>query len=190
MEPQNSIYQANHDFESFIYCRSHYRKIGFVPGVKRQVVHCVERTFGIVEKHYCDASTQPDENRVTCNAGLCLATWVHSYPQMVPLFFLCLYLLTVSLNWKRGKKNHYTMITIFHSLEVGNYSVFLTKLINIHKKNPHCTQCPATIMLRWPNMRLHICNIHSDIKDAVMSANAGRISMLAFSPGKASPQNY
>lgn len=91
---------------------------------------------------------------------------------------------------KEGGKNHYTMIKIFHSVEVGNYSVFLTKLINIRKKNPHCTQSPATIMLRWPNMRLHICNIHSDIKDAVMSANAGRISMLAFSPGKASPQNY
>ncbi|KAI5608567.1 A disintegrin and metalloproteinase with thrombospondin motifs 7 [Silurus asotus] len=44
-------------------------------GVKRQVVHCVERTFGIVEEHYCDASTRPDDNRVSCNPGLCLATW-------------------------------------------------------------------------------------------------------------------
>ncbi|XP_053369210.1 A disintegrin and metalloproteinase with thrombospondin motifs 7 [Clarias gariepinus] len=44
-------------------------------GVKRQVVHCVERTFGIVEEHYCDASTRPDDNRVSCNAGLCPATW-------------------------------------------------------------------------------------------------------------------
>ncbi|KAB5558862.1 hypothetical protein PHYPO_G00022090 [Pangasianodon hypophthalmus] len=44
-------------------------------GVKRQVMHCVERTFGIVEEHYCDASTRPDDNRVSCNAGLCPAIW-------------------------------------------------------------------------------------------------------------------
>lgn len=54
-----SIYTAEHLF--------------FVPGVKRQVVHCVERTFGIVEEHYCDTSTRPDDNRVSCNAGICLA---------------------------------------------------------------------------------------------------------------------
>ncbi|TTA54982.1 A disintegrin and metalloproteinase with thrombospondin motifs 7 [Bagarius yarrelli] len=44
-------------------------------GVKRQAVHCVERTFGIVGEHYCDASIRPDDNRVSCNAGLCPATW-------------------------------------------------------------------------------------------------------------------
>ncbi|KAK3562031.1 hypothetical protein QTP86_024784, partial [Hemibagrus guttatus] len=44
-------------------------------GVKRQVMHCVERTFGIVAEHYCDASTRPDDNRVSCNAGLCRAIW-------------------------------------------------------------------------------------------------------------------
>ncbi|KAK2869514.1 hypothetical protein Q7C36_001385 [Tachysurus vachellii] len=44
-------------------------------GVKRQVMHCVERMFGIVAEYYCDPSTRPDDNQVSCNAGLCLATW-------------------------------------------------------------------------------------------------------------------
>uniref|UniRef100_A0A8C1V9R8 ADAM metallopeptidase with thrombospondin type 1 motif 7 n=1 Tax=Cyprinus carpio TaxID=7962 RepID=A0A8C1V9R8_CYPCA len=44
-------------------------------GVQRQVVHCVERTSGIVEEHYCDPSTRPDDKQSNCNKGACPAMW-------------------------------------------------------------------------------------------------------------------
>ncbi|XP_059393037.1 A disintegrin and metalloproteinase with thrombospondin motifs 7-like [Carassius carassius] len=44
-------------------------------GVQRQVVHCVERTSGIVEEHYCDPSTRPDDKQSNCNKGACPAIW-------------------------------------------------------------------------------------------------------------------
>ncbi|XP_067311825.1 A disintegrin and metalloproteinase with thrombospondin motifs 7 [Pseudorasbora parva] len=44
-------------------------------GVQRQVVHCVERTSGIVEEHYCDPSTRPDDKQTSCNKGSCPAIW-------------------------------------------------------------------------------------------------------------------
>ncbi|CAM4532053.1 unnamed protein product [Leuciscus chuanchicus] len=44
-------------------------------GVQRQVVHCVERTSGIVEEHYCDQSSKPDDKQTTCNKGSCPAIW-------------------------------------------------------------------------------------------------------------------
>uniref|UniRef100_A0A8C2HGG6 ADAM metallopeptidase with thrombospondin type 1 motif 7 n=1 Tax=Cyprinus carpio TaxID=7962 RepID=A0A8C2HGG6_CYPCA len=44
-------------------------------GVQRQVVHCVERTSGIVEEHYCDPSTRPDDKQTNCNKGACPAMW-------------------------------------------------------------------------------------------------------------------
>uniref|UniRef100_A0AAR2IS03 A disintegrin-like and metallopeptidase (reprolysin type) with thrombospondin type 1 motif, 7 n=1 Tax=Pygocentrus nattereri TaxID=42514 RepID=A0AAR2IS03_PYGNA len=44
-------------------------------GVKRQIVHCVERTHGIVDEHYCDPATRPDDKRVRCHVGLCPAVW-------------------------------------------------------------------------------------------------------------------
>ncbi|XP_066504179.1 A disintegrin and metalloproteinase with thrombospondin motifs 7 [Hoplias malabaricus] len=44
-------------------------------GVKRQTVHCVEWMSGIVEDHYCDPSTRPDDKRVRCSVGSCPAVW-------------------------------------------------------------------------------------------------------------------
>ncbi|XP_061595470.1 A disintegrin and metalloproteinase with thrombospondin motifs 7 isoform X2 [Cololabis saira] len=44
-------------------------------GVQRQVVHCVEKTTGIVEEHLCDPSTRPEDNRTSCNKDACPATW-------------------------------------------------------------------------------------------------------------------
>uniref|UniRef100_A0A8C9VET0 ADAM metallopeptidase with thrombospondin type 1 motif 7 n=1 Tax=Scleropages formosus TaxID=113540 RepID=A0A8C9VET0_SCLFO len=44
-------------------------------GVQRQIVHCMERTSGIVEEHYCDPATRPDDKRASCNEELCPATW-------------------------------------------------------------------------------------------------------------------
>ncbi|XP_064168208.1 A disintegrin and metalloproteinase with thrombospondin motifs 7 [Anguilla rostrata] len=44
-------------------------------GVKRQIVHCLERTSGIVEEHYCDPATRPDDKRASCNEELCPARW-------------------------------------------------------------------------------------------------------------------
>uniref|UniRef100_A0A9J7X5V0 A disintegrin-like and metallopeptidase (reprolysin type) with thrombospondin type 1 motif, 7 n=1 Tax=Cyprinus carpio carpio TaxID=630221 RepID=A0A9J7X5V0_CYPCA len=44
-------------------------------GVQRQVVHCVERTSGIVEEHYCDPSSRPDDKQTNCNKGACPAMW-------------------------------------------------------------------------------------------------------------------
>ncbi|XP_030621018.1 A disintegrin and metalloproteinase with thrombospondin motifs 7 [Chanos chanos] len=44
-------------------------------GVQRQIVHCVERTTGIVEEHYCDPATRPDDKSASCNENLCPAVW-------------------------------------------------------------------------------------------------------------------
>nr|XP_019955083.1 PREDICTED: A disintegrin and metalloproteinase with thrombospondin motifs 7 [Paralichthys olivaceus] len=44
-------------------------------GVQRQIVHCVEKTTGIVEEQFCDPSTRPDDNRTSCNKDPCPATW-------------------------------------------------------------------------------------------------------------------
>uniref|UniRef100_A0A6Q2XNM5 ADAM metallopeptidase with thrombospondin type 1 motif 7 n=1 Tax=Esox lucius TaxID=8010 RepID=A0A6Q2XNM5_ESOLU len=44
-------------------------------GVQRQIVHCVERTSGIVEDRYCDPTTRPDDKRANCNEELCPAIW-------------------------------------------------------------------------------------------------------------------
>ncbi|XP_055070874.2 A disintegrin and metalloproteinase with thrombospondin motifs 7 [Misgurnus anguillicaudatus] len=44
-------------------------------GVRRQVVHCVERTSGIVEEHYCDPSSRPDDKQSSCNKEPCPAMW-------------------------------------------------------------------------------------------------------------------
>ncbi|KAM9408259.1 A disintegrin and metalloproteinase with thrombospondin motifs 7 [Pholidichthys leucotaenia] len=44
-------------------------------GVQRQIIHCVEKTTGIVEKHFCDPSTRPDDNHTSCNKDPCPAIW-------------------------------------------------------------------------------------------------------------------
>nr|XP_015198836.1 PREDICTED: A disintegrin and metalloproteinase with thrombospondin motifs 7-like [Lepisosteus oculatus] len=44
-------------------------------GVQRQIVHCVERTAGIVEEQYCDPATRPDDKQASCNEELCPARW-------------------------------------------------------------------------------------------------------------------
>ncbi|CAL8243896.1 unnamed protein product [Lota lota] len=44
-------------------------------GVQRQIVHCVERTSGIVEEHLCDAVTRPDDKQTRCQKELCPPTW-------------------------------------------------------------------------------------------------------------------
>ncbi|XP_063044253.1 A disintegrin and metalloproteinase with thrombospondin motifs 7 isoform X2 [Engraulis encrasicolus] len=44
-------------------------------GVQRQIVHCVERSTGIVEDQYCDTSTRPDDKRASCNEEICPAIW-------------------------------------------------------------------------------------------------------------------
>ena len=44
-----------------------------IPGVQRQIVHCVEKTTGIVEEHLCDPSTRPDDNQTSCNKEPCPA---------------------------------------------------------------------------------------------------------------------
>lgn len=48
------------------------------PGVQRQIVHCVEKTTGMVEEHLCDPLTRPDDNRTSCNKEPCPAMWVLS----------------------------------------------------------------------------------------------------------------
>lgn len=42
-------------------------------GVQRQIVHCVEKTIGIVEEHFCDPETRPDDNQTSCNRDPCPA---------------------------------------------------------------------------------------------------------------------
>ncbi|XP_068427310.1 A disintegrin and metalloproteinase with thrombospondin motifs 7 [Clinocottus analis] len=44
-------------------------------GVQRQIVHCVEKTTGIVEEHFCDPLTRPDDNRTSCSKAPCPAVW-------------------------------------------------------------------------------------------------------------------
>ncbi|XP_076594528.1 A disintegrin and metalloproteinase with thrombospondin motifs 7 [Chaetodon auriga] len=44
-------------------------------GVQRQIVHCVEKTTGIVEEHFCDPVTRPDDNQTSCNKDPCPAIW-------------------------------------------------------------------------------------------------------------------
>ncbi|KAK2853750.1 hypothetical protein Q5P01_006411 [Channa striata] len=44
-------------------------------GVQRQIVHCVEKTTGIVEEHFCDPLTRPDDNQTSCNKDACPAIW-------------------------------------------------------------------------------------------------------------------
>nr|XP_020493347.2 LOW QUALITY PROTEIN: A disintegrin and metalloproteinase with thrombospondin motifs 7 [Labrus bergylta] len=44
-------------------------------GVQRQIVHCVEKTTGIVEEHFCDPLTRPHNNQTSCNKDPCPAIW-------------------------------------------------------------------------------------------------------------------
>ncbi|XP_008302852.1 A disintegrin and metalloproteinase with thrombospondin motifs 7 [Stegastes partitus] len=44
-------------------------------GVQRQIVHCVEKTTGIVEEHLCDPLTRPDDNQTSCDRDPCPAIW-------------------------------------------------------------------------------------------------------------------
>uniref|UniRef100_A0A3Q1FVA1 ADAM metallopeptidase with thrombospondin type 1 motif 7 n=1 Tax=Acanthochromis polyacanthus TaxID=80966 RepID=A0A3Q1FVA1_9TELE len=44
-------------------------------GVQRQIVHCVEKTTGIVDEHFCDPLTRPDDNQTSCSRDPCPATW-------------------------------------------------------------------------------------------------------------------
>uniref|UniRef100_A0A8C4TMR2 ADAM metallopeptidase with thrombospondin type 1 motif 7 n=1 Tax=Erpetoichthys calabaricus TaxID=27687 RepID=A0A8C4TMR2_ERPCA len=44
-------------------------------GVQRQIVHCMERTEGIVEEHYCEPATRPDDQQASCNEEPCPARW-------------------------------------------------------------------------------------------------------------------
>ncbi|XP_054867094.1 A disintegrin and metalloproteinase with thrombospondin motifs 7 isoform X2 [Amphiprion ocellaris] len=44
-------------------------------GVQRQIVHCVEKTTGIVDEHFCDHLTRPDDNQTSCSWDPCPATW-------------------------------------------------------------------------------------------------------------------
>ncbi|XP_047437558.1 A disintegrin and metalloproteinase with thrombospondin motifs 7 [Mugil cephalus] len=44
-------------------------------GVQRQIVHCVEKTTGIIEEHFCDPLTRPDDNRTSCSKDPCPAIW-------------------------------------------------------------------------------------------------------------------
>uniref|UniRef100_A0AAQ4RXU0 ADAM metallopeptidase with thrombospondin type 1 motif 7 n=1 Tax=Gasterosteus aculeatus aculeatus TaxID=481459 RepID=A0AAQ4RXU0_GASAC len=41
----------------------------------RQIVHCVEKTTGIVEEHFCDPGTRPDDNQTICSKEPCPAMW-------------------------------------------------------------------------------------------------------------------
>lgn len=42
-----------------------------ISGVQRQIVHCVEKTTGIVEEHFCDPLTRPEDNQTSCNKEPC-----------------------------------------------------------------------------------------------------------------------
>ncbi|KAJ6662917.1 hypothetical protein lerEdw1_011121 [Lerista edwardsae] len=44
-------------------------------GVQRQIVHCVERLAGIVDKPYCDALSRPDDQQRSCSEEPCPARW-------------------------------------------------------------------------------------------------------------------
>lgn len=47
-----------------------------ISGVQRQIIHCVEKTTGIVEEHFCDHLTRLDHNQTSCNKDPCPAMWV------------------------------------------------------------------------------------------------------------------
>uniref|UniRef100_A0A6I8NS37 ADAM metallopeptidase with thrombospondin type 1 motif 7 n=1 Tax=Ornithorhynchus anatinus TaxID=9258 RepID=A0A6I8NS37_ORNAN len=44
-------------------------------GVQRQSVHCVEKLAGLVEEHYCDALSRPDDRQKKCSEEPCPARW-------------------------------------------------------------------------------------------------------------------
>ncbi|XP_028999405.1 A disintegrin and metalloproteinase with thrombospondin motifs 7 isoform X2 [Betta splendens] len=44
-------------------------------GVQRQIVHCVEKTTGMVEETHCDPLTRPAENQTRCDRDPCPALW-------------------------------------------------------------------------------------------------------------------
>uniref|UniRef100_A0A669BGA1 ADAM metallopeptidase with thrombospondin type 1 motif 7 n=1 Tax=Oreochromis niloticus TaxID=8128 RepID=A0A669BGA1_ORENI len=44
-------------------------------GVQKQIIHCVEKTTGIVEEHFCDHLTRLDHNQTSCNKDPCPAIW-------------------------------------------------------------------------------------------------------------------
>uniref|UniRef100_A0A673B4I8 ADAM metallopeptidase with thrombospondin type 1 motif 7 n=1 Tax=Sphaeramia orbicularis TaxID=375764 RepID=A0A673B4I8_9TELE len=44
-------------------------------GVQRQIVHCVEKTTGIVEEYFCDPLTRPEDNQTRCNKDPCPPIW-------------------------------------------------------------------------------------------------------------------
>lgn len=53
--------------------KSYFYALAGIPGVQRQIVHCVEKTTGIVEEHLCDPLTRPDDNRTSCYKDPCPA---------------------------------------------------------------------------------------------------------------------
>lgn len=56
---------------------AHFSPLAGIPGVQKQIVHCVEKTTGIVEEQFCDPLTRPDNNQTSCNKDPCPAMWVH-----------------------------------------------------------------------------------------------------------------
>ncbi|XP_072320785.1 A disintegrin and metalloproteinase with thrombospondin motifs 7 [Eucyclogobius newberryi] len=44
-------------------------------GVQKQMVHCVQRSRGIVEEHLCDHQSRPDTNQTSCDKDPCPAVW-------------------------------------------------------------------------------------------------------------------
>lgn len=54
-----------------------------ISGVQRQIIHCVEKTTGIVEEHFCDHLTRLDHNQTSCNKDPCPAMWVGFFVSQV-----------------------------------------------------------------------------------------------------------
>uniref|UniRef100_A0A8C5HWE3 A disintegrin and metalloproteinase with thrombospondin motifs 7-like n=1 Tax=Gouania willdenowi TaxID=441366 RepID=A0A8C5HWE3_GOUWI len=44
-------------------------------GVQRQIVHCLEKTTGIVEEQFCDLLSRPDDIHTSCKKDPCPAVW-------------------------------------------------------------------------------------------------------------------
>uniref|UniRef100_A0A7N8WZM2 A disintegrin and metalloproteinase with thrombospondin motifs 7-like n=1 Tax=Mastacembelus armatus TaxID=205130 RepID=A0A7N8WZM2_9TELE len=44
-------------------------------GFQKQIIHCVEKTTGIVEESFCDPLTRPDDSQTSCNKDPCPAIW-------------------------------------------------------------------------------------------------------------------
>ncbi|XP_053319554.1 A disintegrin and metalloproteinase with thrombospondin motifs 7 isoform X2 [Spea bombifrons] len=44
-------------------------------GVQRQLVHCVEKTVGLLEERYCDSLSRPDDRQRSCNEEPCPPRW-------------------------------------------------------------------------------------------------------------------